>query len=86
MTDQAHESTVWTIKFSKDGLFLFSCSQDGSLIVWERNSTDEDAQYSLAHREQNLHELGVLDIDYLKFGDREFLISVNMTREAKTTP
>lgn len=81
-----HSSTVWTLKFSRDGVFLFSCSQDESLIVWRRESTDADAEYLLLHQQTNLHEMGVLALDYLKFGDREFLVTVSLTRGARTTP
>lgn len=63
------------MKFSNDGLFLFSCGQDCKIIVWER-SLDEDTPYTKVAEIENVNEMGILDIDYYNINNREFIISV----------
>lgn len=37
-TLNGHTSTVWSISFNRDGSKMISCSDDKSMILWERSS------------------------------------------------
>jgi WD40 repeat protein len=42
-----HTSTVWDIRFTNDGRFLASCSDDQTIKIWVRNDEFEGKDFYL---------------------------------------
>lgn len=73
---QDHSSTVWAIDFSKDGKYLLSCSDDLSVILYEKQNTKYQKINSLswAHK-RTIYRIIFLDKPFnLEMEDDEFKV------------
>jgi len=72
LSEGGHKSTVATLAFSPDGMFLASSGKDRRLCLWKRG---EDGQYSLAWAKDSAHKRIIWSIHFLPFGDLRILAS-----------
>jgi len=40
-TLEAHKNTVWNLAFDSKNQKLYTCGDDGSILIWARNPNDQ---------------------------------------------
>lgn len=80
-----HQGVVWTMKFSRSGLYLASAGQDCRVLVWEINSGDSsDARDIIRdatpYRKYVGHKQDVLDVAWSK---TNLLLSASMDKTVR---